>query len=81
MYEHTSLRDKRRIVAVARSHDEFCDWVLKSMIEQSGMTKNEFYGMTETTAKKLQCTFLKNGLDKPAGQGHAEAAMPSPPSA
>jgi predicted RNA binding protein YcfA (HicA-like mRNA interferase family) len=61
-YEHPRIRGQRRCASVSHSYNEICGDVLQSIIKQSGMTKTEFYGMTATTAKKLQCPFLNNGL-------------------
>lgn len=62
VYEHGGIAGKRRTVPVARSHNEFSGWLLDAMIKQSGLTKKQFYGLTEATARKLQCEFLSNGL-------------------
>lgn len=56
------INGQRRVVMVSRSVTEVSDWLLKAIIEQSGLSKNEFYGLTASTAAKFQCTFLKNGL-------------------
>lgn len=67
VYEHQGLHGQRRCVSVPRSYGEISNWVLQSIIKQSGMKKEEFYGMTEGTAKKIQCPFLKDGLLKAEG--------------
>jgi predicted RNA binding protein YcfA (HicA-like mRNA interferase family) len=56
------IRGRLRCVPVSRSHTMMCGWLLKSIIAQSGLTKDEFYGMTRGTAAKLGCRFLSGGL-------------------
>lgn len=44
----------RRVVTVDTSVHEFWDELIKSMIRQSGFTREEFYGATKKTAKKIR---------------------------
>lgn len=44
--------NQRRIVTVDMSERDFGERLLKSMIRQSGFTKEQFYGATPRTAKK-----------------------------
>lgn len=44
---------QRAIVTVDKSEREFLDYLMKSMIRQSGFTREEFYGATKKTAKKI----------------------------
>ncbi len=53
-YEHVSASDNtRHIVTVDMAVDEFWEELLKSMIRQSGVTREAFYGATKHTAKKI----------------------------
>jgi predicted RNA binding protein YcfA (HicA-like mRNA interferase family) len=45
--------EKRCKVTVDLAVSEFTDFLLKSMISQSGLTREEFYGATRSTAKKI----------------------------
>ncbi len=45
--------NKQRLVTVDMGVDEFDDWVLKSMIEQSGLSREEFYCATKESARKI----------------------------
>ncbi len=47
------LKGKRRFVTVDKSYKEFDIDRIKDMIDQSGMTREEFYGSTRRTAKKI----------------------------
>ena len=44
---------QRRIVTVDTAHAQFSRRLIKSMIEQSGFTRREFYAATKRTAKKI----------------------------
>jgi predicted RNA binding protein YcfA (HicA-like mRNA interferase family) len=50
---------QRRLVTVDRGYSEFDDKLLKSMIQQSGMTREEFYGATKRTALKAGVPILR----------------------
>jgi hypothetical protein len=43
----------RRKVTVDMAEREFNDFLIKSMLRQSGMSRNEFYCSTKATAKKI----------------------------
>jgi predicted RNA binding protein YcfA (HicA-like mRNA interferase family) len=43
----------RAIVTIDCSVDEFWEELMKSMIRQSGWTRERFYGATKKTAKKI----------------------------
>ncbi len=45
--------NQRRIVTVDTAHPQFNRRLKKSMIEQSGFTRREFYSSTKRTAKKI----------------------------
>jgi predicted RNA binding protein YcfA (HicA-like mRNA interferase family) len=47
------LKGKRRFVTVDVSYREFSIQRIKDMIDQSGLTREEFYGSTKGTAKKI----------------------------
>ena len=42
-----------RIVTVDAHHQDFSTEILKSMIRQSGMTRDDFYNSTPRTARKI----------------------------
>ncbi len=42
-----------RKVTVKMNVTEFNDFLIKSMIHQSGLSREEFYGSTKSTAKKI----------------------------
>lgn len=42
-----------RVVTVDGHYPEFDDDLIKSMIRQSGMTREQFYGATDRTARKI----------------------------
>ncbi len=44
---------QRTVVTVDMSVDEFWEDLMKSMIRQSGVTREQFYGATKRTAKKI----------------------------
>lgn len=58
-YYSSILKGKRRLVTVDKSYREFDIDRIKDMIDQSGMTREEFYGSTKRTAKKINHTALK----------------------
>ena len=43
----------RRLVTVDMAVPSFCEDLIKSMIRQSGHTREEFYGATKATRKRL----------------------------
>lgn len=47
----------RAIVTVDTSDREFDDFLIKSMIEQSKHSRNEFYGATKRSAKKASVKY------------------------
>lgn len=51
-YEGTT-HGKRRLATVDDSIDEYCDDLLKSIIHQSGLSRDEFYRSTKSAAKKI----------------------------
>ena len=50
---------QRRLVTVDRGYPEFDDKLLKSMIQQSGMSRAAFYGATKRTALKAGVPILR----------------------
>ena len=53
-YERAADKERRRaLVTVDASVDEFWEELMKSMIRQSGFSREEFYGATKGTAKKI----------------------------
>jgi predicted RNA binding protein YcfA (HicA-like mRNA interferase family) len=53
-YECEQGKDgKRHVVTVDTSVDEFREDLMKSMIRQSGRSREEFYGATKRTRKKI----------------------------
>ena len=47
------LRDQNRRVTVDLHISQFDDYLLKLMIQQSALTREEFYGSTKDAAKKI----------------------------
>lgn len=47
------IRGIARIVTVDRHYREFDVKFIRFMLDQSGLTREEFYGSTERTAKKI----------------------------
>ncbi|MFQ6014051.1 MAG: type II toxin-antitoxin system HicA family toxin [Anaerolineae bacterium] len=47
------IRGKWRRVTVDVHYSDFDDRLIKSMIRQSGLTREEFYGSTKRTARKI----------------------------
>lgn len=59
-YERPADADRpRSVVTVDVKLTEFDDYLLKSMIEQSNHTRDEFYGATKRTARKASVPVLK----------------------
>jgi predicted RNA binding protein YcfA (HicA-like mRNA interferase family) len=59
-YERPADVDRpRSIVTVDVKLAEFDDYLLKSMIEQSNHSREEFYGATKRTARKASVRLLK----------------------
>lgn len=52
-YERDADAIRRRKVVPIDDYDEFDETLIKSMIEQSGFSREEFYGSTKSTAKKI----------------------------
>ena len=53
-------RDRqRRVVTVDLAEREFDEFLIKSMIRQSGLTREEFYGATKKTAKRASVAFVE----------------------
>lgn len=48
-----SIRGQRRLVTVSVHYREFSTQRIQDMIDQSGLTREEFYGSTKRTAKKI----------------------------
>ena len=44
----------RRLVTVDMSESSFGEYLMKSMIRQSGFDREKFYGATDKTAKKIR---------------------------
>jgi hypothetical protein len=59
----TANDPQRRVVTVDTGVDEFDDTLLKSMIEQAGMTGDTFYGATKWTANKAQVRFVRTSAE------------------
>src|SRR5690348_4860598 len=59
-YECPKSEDRpRSVVTVDMGHREFDDDLMKSMIRQSNLTREEFYGATRRTAHKAAVPLLK----------------------
>ena len=48
-----TIRGVTRYVTVDTGKHEYSDFLMQSMIRQSGMTREEFYGATKSTARKI----------------------------
>jgi predicted RNA binding protein YcfA (HicA-like mRNA interferase family) len=48
-----SVRGEKRLVTVSVHYREFGTQRINDMIDQSGLTREEFYGSTKHTAKKI----------------------------
>jgi len=48
------VKGSRRVVTLVKNISEFDPFLLKSMIAQSGLTREEFYGATKRTARKIR---------------------------
>jgi predicted RNA binding protein YcfA (HicA-like mRNA interferase family) len=52
-YERPAGTDgQRRVVTIDEAEDQFDDFLIKSMIQQSGYSRDEFYGATRKTARR-----------------------------
>ncbi len=59
-YEHPKTDEHpRSVVTVDMGYREFDDGIIKSMIRQSNLTREQFYGATKRTAKKASVPVLK----------------------
>ena len=54
VYERPADAKLSRKVIPVDDYDEFDETLIKSMISQSGFTREEFYGATPKTAKKIR---------------------------
>lgn len=52
-YERDADAIRKRKVVPIDDYDEFDETLIKSMISQSGFSREEFYGSTKSTAKKI----------------------------
>ena len=53
-YERRGSGDEqRRVVTIDTNVDEFDERLIKSMIRQSGASREQFYGATRRTGKKI----------------------------
>jgi predicted RNA binding protein YcfA (HicA-like mRNA interferase family) len=58
-YEREATDDlPRKIVTIDMHYDEFDDDLIKSMIAQSGYSRDKFYGATKHTARKGGVLYL-----------------------
>jgi predicted RNA binding protein YcfA (HicA-like mRNA interferase family) len=58
--QYESVREgKSYKVTVKTNVDEFNDFLIKSMIRQSGLTREDFYSATKSTAKKINTGYKK----------------------
>jgi predicted RNA binding protein YcfA (HicA-like mRNA interferase family) len=54
VYERPADGKKPRAVVPVDDYPEFDETLIKSMIQQSGFSREEFYGATKGTAKKIR---------------------------
>lgn len=52
-YYRGFIRGRTRLVTVSTHYRQFSARLIKRMIAQSGMTREEFYGSTRRTARKI----------------------------
>ncbi|MFA5805492.1 MAG: type II toxin-antitoxin system HicA family toxin [Melioribacteraceae bacterium] len=53
------IKGKKRKVTVDSNDSPYDGFILKSMISQSGLSREEFYTTTKTTAKKINMKKVK----------------------
>lgn len=53
-YERPADENRERKVVPIDDYGEFDETLIKSMIDQSGFTREQFYGATKATAKKIR---------------------------
>ena len=59
-----SMKDpKRRVVTVDTGTTDFGEALMKSMIGQSGDSREEFYGATKRTARKAGVVFTRLSIE------------------
>lgn len=61
------INGQRRVVTVDENEAPFEPFILRSMIEQSGLTRDDFYASTKKTAKKIgvECS-VRSGTPDPS---------------
>jgi len=47
------VRGATAVVTVDTAHDDYSDKLIASMMRQSQLSREEFYGATESTARKI----------------------------
>lgn len=52
-WEHANVGGQRRLVTVDAAERDFGVKLMKTMISQSGLTREEFYGATPGTGRKI----------------------------
>ena len=60
------IKGKRRLVSVDMGQKDFDDFLVKSMVEQSGLTRVQFYCSTKSTAKKINRKLIQPNITPPA---------------
>jgi predicted RNA binding protein YcfA (HicA-like mRNA interferase family) len=58
-YYYGVIKKKSRTVTLKMRIDVYSNDLLKYMIAQSGLTREEFYGSTKETAKKIGVKFIR----------------------
>ena len=53
-YERLADSCRKRAIVTVDNYDDFEEKMIKSLISQSGFTREEFYGATDKTAKKIR---------------------------
>lgn len=66
-YERVADKDhSRAVVTIDESPDQFDDFLMKSMISQSGFSVEQFYGATKRSARKAGVKlYVVGGLQEP----------------
>ncbi|MGD0793087.1 MAG: type II toxin-antitoxin system HicA family toxin [Terriglobales bacterium] len=52
-YERPADATRKRAIVTVDNYDDFEEKMIRNLISQSGFTREEFYGATSKTAKKI----------------------------
>lgn len=54
-YYYCEVKGKKRVMQIDTGNPLYSDYWLKQTIKETGMTREQFYGSTKSTAKKIGC--------------------------